>query len=90
MMENYMKLRVFNKETTEKFNEIISKIRKTKDKNFINEIDPLNDNQSQVISDVLIDQNRSFNTRYDLGKYIHEIIFEAFPDRTIIHISGLG
>ena len=28
MMENYMKLRVFNKETTEKFNEIISKIRK--------------------------------------------------------------
>ena len=28
-----MKLRVFNKETTEKFNEIISKIRKTKDKN---------------------------------------------------------
>ena len=83
MMENYMKLRVFNKETTEKFNEIISKIRKTKDKNFINEIDPLNDNQSQVISDVLIDQNRSFNTRYDLGKYIHEIIFEAFPDRTV-------
>ena len=32
MMENYMKLRVFNKETTEKFNEIISKIRKTKTK----------------------------------------------------------
>ena len=31
-MENNIKLRVFNKETTEKFNEIISKIRKTKDK----------------------------------------------------------
>ena len=31
-MENKVKLRVFKRETTEKFNEIISKIRKTKDK----------------------------------------------------------
>ena len=29
-MENKVKLRVFKRETTEKFNEIISKIRKTK------------------------------------------------------------
>ena len=55
-MENKVKLRVFKRETTEKFNEIISKIRKTKDKTFINEIDPYDDNQSQIISDILIDQ----------------------------------
>ena len=49
-MENKVKLRVFKRETTEKFNEIISKIRKTKDKTFINEIDPYDYNQSQIIS----------------------------------------
>ena len=82
-MENKVKLRVFKRETTEKFNEIISKIRKTKDKTFINEIDPYDDNQSQIISDILIDQKKPFRTRYDLGKYIHEIIFEAFPTRSL-------
>ena len=61
----------------------VGKIRKTKDKTFINEIDPYDDNQSQIISDILIDQKKPFRTRYDLGKYIHEIIFEAFPTRSV-------
>ncbi|EEE39522.1 hypothetical protein [Prochlorococcus marinus] len=82
-MESNIELRVFKKETTEKFNQVISKIRKTKDKTFINEINPLDDNQSQVISNVCIDQNKYFNTRYDLGKYIHEIIFKAFPMKSV-------
>ena len=74
-MENKVKLRVFKRETTEKFNEIISKNRKTKDKTFINEIDPYDDNQSQIISDILIDQNSGFSLEGIAVGVVREDVF---------------
>ncbi len=44
-MENLIKLRVFRDETTEIFNNIINNVRKFKDKSFIDQIDPFDDNK---------------------------------------------
>ena len=80
-MEKLIQLRTFRKEATNQFNELISNVRKDKDKSYIELIDPFDDEYSEIISDTQIDTLKIFENRFELAKYIYEIINQAFPDR---------
>ena len=80
-MEKLIQLRTFRKEATNQFNELISNVRKDKDKSYIELIDPFDDEYSEIISDTQIDTLKIFENRFEMAKYIYEIINQAFPDR---------
>ena len=59
-MEKHIQLRTFRKEATDQFSELISNVRKDKDKSYIDLIDPFDDEYSEIISDTQIDTLKIF------------------------------
>ena len=92
-MEKFVKLRVLNKESTDRFCTIIDQCKKYQKsigrkepeytRKHIQEIDPYSLEDSEIISNIEIDINKKFKNRYELAKYIYEIINVAFPEKEV-------
>lgn len=74
-MTELIKLCKFKKDYTEFVFNQIALFRSEKDENLLKKINPFKKENTDIISfDAVLDPNKKFSNRFNLGKYIHEII----------------
>ena len=75
---NIQQIRVLKEAAVDLFSERIALVRSTGEPSYIHEIDPFSEEFTELISDVSIDADQTFENRFELAKYLTPIIDEAF------------